>query len=121
MTNKSLDVVRGDDKYYIINITDGAGLPIDITGWTVFLTIKEDTAVPDEEAIISKTITDHMDPTNGKSKIHLANTETNHVGTYYYDIQIKKPSGGVDDIFTVLSGEIEFKQDVTQRTAPLES
>lgn len=121
MTNKSLDVIRGDDKYYVVNIKDGAGLPIDITGWTIFLTIKDDVSVNDEDSIIAKTISEHIDPINGKSKIHLTNAETNHVGVYYYDVQVKKPNGAEDDIFTVLSGEIEFKQDVTQRTSELSS
>lgn len=118
MTNKSLDVIRGDDKYYVINVKDGDGVAVDITGWVIFFTVKVNFSDTDHEAIISKTIMDHFDAAVGISKIHLTNEETNYVGVYYYDIQIKRPNDdvpGTFDIFTVLSGEIEFKQDVTQR------
>jgi len=113
-TQQNLEITRGDDVYYILNFTDANSLPIDITGWIVFFTVKENLADTDGEAKIRKDITTHTDPANGKTRIHLTNTDTRLSKSHYYDVQVKKPDGS---IITLLIGNINFKKDVTQRTS----
>lgn len=110
-----LEVTRGDDKYFTFEFKDEAGVAIDITGWTVYFTVKEDPTDSDDDAKIKKDQSVHSDAVSGKTTIHLENTETNLLGQYFYDIQIKKP-GSNGDVFTVVpDGVIVFKQDITQR------
>jgi len=110
----SLSIKRGDTKRYTVYFRDEAGSLVDITGWTVFFTVKENITDTDPNAKISKTITDHSDPTNGESTIELTSVDTNLDGNYLFDIQIKRASG---DINTILEGMIVFTKDVTQRTS----
>ena len=112
-TSRNLYLTRGDDKYYILTFTDSNGDPIDITGWIIFFTVKRDLDDTDDEALIKKDITSHTDPTNGQTRIHLTNDDTDLIGSYYYDIQVKKSDG---TIITILEGAITFKKDITQRT-----
>ena len=73
------------------------GTPIDLTGATVFFTVKQipDDLADDELAIVKKDITDHTDPTHGKTAIVLGpeDTVTAEPGPYLYDI-VLKDSGG---------------------------
>ncbi len=110
---RNLYLTRGDDKFYVLTFTDGNGDPIDITGWTIYFTVKRDLDDTDDEALIKKDITAHTDPTNGVTKIHLTSDDTDLIGNFYYDIQVKKSDG---IILTVLEGMITFKKDVTHRT-----
>jgi hypothetical protein len=66
------------------------GAYADITGWTVFFTVKSNMAHPDASALISKTITTHTDAVNGETEISLSAADTNITpGSYYYDIVIQ--------------------------------
>jgi len=114
MDTKNLSCVRRDDKYWVLVFTDENGTAIDITGWTIFFTAKNDIDDVDADAIIKKDITSHTDPTAGTTQIHLTPTDTNLLGIYVYDIQVKKLNG---DILTVVNGELTFLDDVTIRTA----
>jgi hypothetical protein len=114
MEQTNLDIKRGDSKSYTLTFRDEEGSVIDITGWTVFFTVKDKIDDTDETAVLKKTITSHTDPTNGKTKIELSSTDTNLVGNYIYDIQIKKDT---NEINTILEGNITFAKDVTRRTS----
>lgn len=86
---------------------------INITGWTIFFTMKEKITDPDSAAKISKTITVHTDPTHGETAISLSSIDTTQTpGNYIYDVQIKTNSG---DIKTILSGTITILSGVTIR------
>ena len=114
MTTANLSVIRGDDKYYIITIKDDDGVAIDITGWTVYFTVKEDTNDDDADAKIKKDVTSHTTPISGITQIHLTNEDTTlDVRNYYYDIQVKKSD---DTIMTIVAGNFEVTQDITTRT-----
>jgi len=110
----NLQIVRGDDKVYSIQFKDDAEVPIDITGWTVFFTVKRELKDTDTNALIKKTITTHTSPTNGITEISLTPTDTNYFGNFYFDIQIKKTD---NSIHTVIIGTVEFIRDVTNRTS----
>lgn len=106
---------RGDSREYALSFTDKEGAAIDITGWKVYFTLKKNPLTNDDNAGVKKDITDHEAPQEGKTKIVLAPSDTDHLnpGDYVFDIQIKKPSG---DVITVVKGSLKIEADVTRRT-----
>jgi len=114
-TEQKLTIIRGDTTTYTVTLTDSAGDPIDITGYTFFMTVKKSKDDKDDDAIITEDVTSHSDPTNGVTVITLSSTDTNVApGIYYYDIQYKDTS---DNIKTVLYGVFEVLVDYTRRTS----
>ncbi|RLC49287.1 MAG: hypothetical protein DRH57_00260 [Candidatus Cloacimonadota bacterium] len=108
------DFYRGDTQIYELTITDENGNPVDITGATVWFTLKTDKSLPDNEAVIQKVVTDHVDPANGKTKVVLTADETANLvpNTYYfYDFQIKFQNG---DVFTLIADKVKILEDVTK-------
>lgn len=104
-------LICGDSR--TLNLTVG----FDITGYTVFFTVKnqDDTSDDDTSALIKKSTSDHSDPVNGKTSIALSNSDTRlGGGTYKYDFQFKSASG---KFFSSRKALIEFVEDVTKRTA----
>ena len=106
---------RGDSREYALTFTDKEGAAIDISGWKVYFTLKKNPLINDDGALLKKDTTDHEAPTEGKTKIVLAPSDTDDLkpGDYVYDIQIKKPSG---DVITVVKGTLKIEADVTRRT-----
>lgn len=109
---RNLEQVRGDTRNYQLHFYDDSNVDIDITGWTVTMTVKADLeSTDDTSALIKKVVTIHSDPTHGKTQITLEASETNFVGDFYYDIQIKRPDGVT---LTLISGILTFVADVTR-------
>lgn len=80
---------------------------VDLTGATVYFTVKSDfdNDQADSSAKIKKDITDHDDPTNGKTTVALSPSDTNIAAdTYGYDIKLKKATG---EQTTIAIGELE--------------
>jgi len=110
-----LSFVRGDSRDITLTIKDSLGVAVDITGWTVFFTVKENKEDTDDNAKIAKDVTTHTDPTGGITKISLSSDDTEDLlGEYYFDIQIKTDN---DDIFTLDNDICSFEHDITRRTA----
>lgn len=110
-----LSAYRGDDKTWNLNFTDANGDPIDLTGSTVFFTVKVNKSDPDSDAVISKSQSSHTNPTGGVTSISLTNSDTNvKVGNYYYDFQLVDSAGLVT---TILTGIFMIKQDITIRAS----
>lgn len=115
MSSTKLTLIKRDDKTYTVNFSDVIGDPIDITGYTVFFTVKINKTDTDDVAVIAKDITSHSDPTAGETQIVLTDTDTDiAVGDYFYDIQLKTDVG---EIKTVVIGQLVVRQDVTVRTS----
>jgi len=113
MSIQNFTYFNGNTIPFDIVITDSDNNPQDITGWTIFFTLKTDINDPDTSAIIAKTAT-ITDPTAGEANLVIANTETSGlVGAYYYDMQTKDDNGYIT---TIMDGTIEFVQRVTLRT-----
>ncbi len=106
-----LFIIRGDSASI-----DFAIAGTDLTGATVYFTAKPaltDDAT-DTSAVITKEVTSHTDPTNGKTVIDLDPSDTNVTpGIYYYDIQVKKASGA---IVSIPARKLRIWADVTRRT-----
>ena len=108
-------VVRGDNATYKLTFTDGTD-PIDITGYTLFFTVKPecDNANDDTSAVIQKTVTSFSDPTGGIGEITLMPADTDVTpGKYKYDFQFKTDTG---EIQTIETGFYTIVDDVTKRT-----
>lgn len=107
-------LIRGDDQIFALEFKED-GVVKNITGWTVYFTLKKNIDDADTAAVLKKDITSHTDPTNGKTEIKLTNTDTDTFdGTYYYDIQYKDVQTP-NIVKTVLIGTMAFEKDITRR------
>lgn len=116
MIEHILSVTKGDTATYNLTFADSDGLPINITGWTIFFTVKAqpDDAVDDALALISKTVTVHTTPASGLTQIALTPVNTSIArGRHYFDIQAKTNTG---TILTIMKGRFEVTYDITRRT-----
>lgn len=111
----NIKVFRGDDLSWTFNFNDTNGVAIDITGWLVFFTMKEDKDDSDSEAIYQKIIEAQSGSSDGTITMTIPGEDVNDfVGPYYYDFQFINASGGVH---TITSGTISFEKDITRRTS----
>jgi hypothetical protein len=109
--NPDIFIIRGDTTS--INFTVAG---VDLTGATVFFTVKPELTddSTDTNAVITKEVTSHSDPTAGETVIELDSTDTDvEPGVYYYDIQIKRASG---TILSIPARKLKIWADVTRRT-----
>ena len=114
-TWKCLELIKGTTKNYEIKFTKN-GTAQDITGWTVFFTLKESMKDPDSSAIIRKDITIHEDASSGISVIELTSTDTDiDPGTYYFDIKYKD-NESPPNIGVLFMGRLKVIESVTQRS-----
>lgn len=73
-------------------------LGMDLTGATVYFTVKPDydNDTTDAAAIISKDITSHTDPVSGTTQLLLTSSDTDkEPGDYVCDIHVKQGDGTV--------------------------
>lgn len=113
--NNKLKIIRGDTITIPLTITDSNGSAVDLTGATIFFTIKENLNDADSDALLQKNVTSHVSDSGGLSQIDLATTDTNlSEGTYYYDIQIKFSSGAIT---STQPQTLKVYQDVTRRVS----
>lgn len=112
---------RGDTKTFAITVVDINDLPIDITGWEFWFTMKAEEYYSDVEAVIQKhVIIPLLDPEGllGNAIVTLASTETEiiPIGTYLYDFQ-KVEQQAVGDppiVTTIMSGTVSVIHDITR-------
>jgi hypothetical protein len=114
----TIEITRGDDESIVVTFTDVNDDPIDLTGSTVFFTVKTAERLNgqnDDDASIKKNVTDHTDPTNGITTIPLTSVDTNldPTANYWYDLQLKDSSGNIS---STRKGKFSILADVTRRT-----
>ena len=113
-----IKVIRGDDETIQLTFKDSDGVAINITGYTIFFTVKLECEIDvsdsvDATAVIKKEITSHSDPTHGITQLVLNEADTNLApGIYYWDLQLVKD--GV--VSSTQRGELELTTDITRRT-----
>ena len=90
--SETIEIIRRDTQVWTVNFTDENGDPIDLTGGTVWFTVKKYSKLginDDVNEVIQKEITTHTDPVNGITTIELSSVETDvDAGEYWYDIQL---------------------------------
>lgn len=110
------NVVQGDDIPFTIEWTDANGDPVDITGWTFWITIKESHEDSDADAIVQQTKSSFSSPLEGRANITIDGAETkDESGSKVYDMQVKKGTGGT--LTTFLRGNVYIEPEVTEATA----
>jgi hypothetical protein len=107
---------RGDSGRLDVTVTQSDGTAYDLTGSTLFLTVKNALADADSLAVIRKEVTAHDDATAGESHFEILTTDNATAGTRFYDVQLKDADA---KIFTLFGGVWKVLADVTVRTAPL--
>lgn len=90
MTTTGIVITQGDTLNIPLKFSfnqRGEKTPIDLTNAILRMQVR---ASPDEQPLIKKEVTDHVDAMNGKTVLQLAPEDTNiPVGTYYTDIEIQ--------------------------------
>jgi len=107
----NLEVFKKTTKNYELRFKEN-GSAKNITGWTIYFTVKEKITDTDANAKINHDVTDHLDATSGKTLISLTQNDTNRIGNYYYDITYKDNEGNIGVLYY---GRITFKEKTTQR------
>ena len=108
---------RGDSGRLDVTVKESDGTAYDLTGATLFLTVK--TALTDADSaagVIRKEVTSHDDAEAGESHFDLLTTDNATAGTRFYDVQLKTSDA---KIYTLFGGLWKVLADVTARTAPL--
>ena len=83
-----LSIYEGEDKTWVVTITDEDDDPIDVTDYTFLFVVKTHRTDSDDDAIIKKEITSHSNPAEGKTQITIDSADTaNLSGDYLYDYQ----------------------------------
>jgi len=115
-TQPDLTWTRGDSGRLDVTVKESDGTAYDLTGATLFLTVKNALTDADSAAVIRKEVTSHDDAEAGESHFDLLTTDNATAGTRFYDVQLKTSDS---KIFTLFGGLWKVLADVTARTAPL--
>jgi len=117
-TASSADVcwTRGDSGRLDVTMTQSNGAAYDLTGATLFLTVKNALTDADSAAVIRKEVTAHDDAEAGESHFEILTTDNATAGVRFYDVQLKDTDA---KIYTLFGGVWRVVADVTARTAPL--
>lgn len=114
------DLVRGDDITYEVQIDDDQGVPIDIQGDSVYMTVKKAAADPDVLAVMQALVlidAVDTDGSNGLTKMIFSGVATDiQARTYQYDIQWTRTASGNGDTLTIMLGKLTILQQVTATT-----
>jgi hypothetical protein len=109
-----ITIIRGDSRTFNVNIRENDGSPFDLTGYTVFFTVKpEYKSETDDGAFITKTYSNIPNPETGVLSIDLASTDTDiRPGEHWYDIQLKSSANRVS---STRKAKFIVLYDVTRR------
>lgn len=105
--------VRGDNFAMPLRFQNKEGESMDLTGWTLWFTVKLHPEQPDEEALIQKQITVSDD--NALVQLSSTDTEDMLAIRYHYDLQLVSPTKDV--VQTLVIGRFTLLPGVTERTA----
>jgi len=111
-TYQYLEFNEGDDFTYKLTLTDSDGVPIDITGYTFYMTVKKKISNSDADALFKITVSATQSPALGIINIPIDRTDTLNktAGIYPYDIKYKD---GSSEIKTLIYGDFKLIQGVT--------
>ena len=90
MNNVDLQLVRSDSKTYTINVTNN-GVAQDISGWSLYFTVKNDYEDADVDAIISVDVTFPSNASSVAGVGYLPITSDDSdvaLGNYKYDMKL---------------------------------
>ena len=105
--------IKGDTYPINIQILDADNVAIDLTGATVFFTVKRNIEDTDTQALISVDVTSHTSPTTGETSIPISASQSDIDGNFFYDVKIKSATSVITSVY---KDEIIFSTHVTLRT-----
>jgi len=107
----NIKAVRGDTFSRSLTITQNDE-PVDITDWTIYLTLKSDIDDSDGDAVYTQDVTSHTVAASGQTVVSIPKTTTiNLTGDYQYGIKAKKSD---DTTLTLLAGTVTFDRTATR-------
>jgi len=106
-----LEINRKTQTTYALEVLTKNGYIVDLTGSTIYVTVKDKMEDADINAVISKDITPST-PTSGLEKIVFTVSETDISGNYYYDIKLVDSD---NNSYILFRGRMKFIDSVTQR------
>ena len=106
---------RGDSQYFYITVVDDGGNPIDLTGATIYFTMKRNLSDSDTASgTLQIVVTTHLDPTLGLSLVELSSADSLSVLVgdiyYFYDFVVLLASG---DVGTLDNSKVKVLANVT--------
>lgn len=104
-----LTAYESTDKTWNLNFTDSSDTAYDITGATIYFTVKEEKTDAATD-IISKSITSHTDAANGESAITLSDTDLDITSKEYYFQIVLEESDGTKTM--ILDGLLNVKENM---------
>jgi hypothetical protein len=120
-SNQRLEIIRGTTRRYQVTVTDEAGLPVNLTGASVYFTVRKtySTSVDDADAVFQKSVGSGItisDAAGGVLLIVIDPTDTRSFPkiVLLYDLQVITAAG---DIITPAIGELAILPDVTRRVS----
>lgn len=106
---KDLEIERKTTKTFELKIKKNK-VANDITGWTIYFTVKENMNDTDTNAKIDKTITSHSDAVNGITEVTLSSSDTDLTPkNYYYSMDFKDAEGNIG---ILLQGRLKIRKPV---------
>ncbi|WP_427007183.1 hypothetical protein [Pseudarthrobacter sp. H2] len=93
MSAGTIEIKQGTDNSLKLHFstkdaTTGVVTDVNITGWTIYFTVKKTVRDTDAQALISKTVTSHSGPTQGITYVPISYGESSlPVRGYVYDIK----------------------------------
>lgn len=111
--SQKIRIIQRDTITINFILTNEDGQPIDLTETTLFFTVKKRLGQTDDDAVISKEVTDHINEEAGETAVTLGSAETDvKSGNYYWDIQLQRGN----NILSTEYGLLTVVPDVTRRT-----
>lgn len=114
-TKVKMYIIRGDTYNIPMTFTNNDWTEVDLTWCVVFFTAKPkwSSKTDDTDAVISKTISVHTDPTHWKTTLILSSADTDIPSwEYIYDCQLKTSWG---DIHSTQKDVLIVENDITKR------
>ena len=109
-----LSVVRRDDKVFTFYFYNESGSAIDLSGCSLYTTVKQNADDTDANAKISASLEVTSPATAGIATWTLVPADTQYLsGIYQWDVQMKSATGKVT---TLIKDVIEITPDITVRT-----
>lgn len=108
-----LEIIRRDDTELQFTFKDADENPVNLTGCTVFFTVKRRKDDTEAEALIAVEEAVFASPASGVAIIELSRTETDiPAGLYYFDVQLRDSSNKISSSSV---GQFRVTEDITIR------
>jgi hypothetical protein len=120
-SNQRLEITRGDTRRYQVTVTDEAGLPVNLSGASIYFTVRKKLAssVDDADAVFQKAVGTGItisDAAGGVIALVIDPADTRNFPkvVLLYDLQVITAAG---DTITPAMGEFAINADVTRRAS----